>query len=37
VTGQRPSPNFDDGYRIAQIADAILASGAHGGWTDVGR
>lgn len=35
VTGQQPSPNFEDGYRISMIADAILASGQTGMWTDV--
>jgi predicted dehydrogenase len=35
VSGKQPSPNFEDGYRIALIADAILASGATGQWVDV--
>lgn len=35
VKGQQPSPNFSDGYRIAQIADAILQSGSSGQWTEV--
>lgn len=35
VTGQQPSPNFEDGYRIALIADAILASGESGQWVDI--
>lgn len=35
VTGQQPSPNFEDGYRIALIADAILASGENGQWVDI--
>ncbi len=30
-----PSPNFEDGWRISAIADAILSSGEGGGWTDV--
>jgi predicted dehydrogenase len=32
-----PSPNFEDGYRISLIADAILKSGETGEWTDVER
>ena len=35
VTGKQPSPNFRDGYRICRIADAILASGEIGAWTEV--
>jgi predicted dehydrogenase len=35
TTGKQPSPNFRDGYRIARIADAILASGETGRWTEV--
>ena len=35
VTGKQPSPNFEDGYRIALIADAILASGESGQWVDI--
>jgi len=35
VTGTLPSPNFEDGYRIAQIADTILASGETQTWMDV--
>ncbi|GAB5428902.1 MAG: Gfo/Idh/MocA family oxidoreductase [Devosia indica] len=35
VTGEQPSPNFEDGYRIALIADAILASGESGQWVDI--
>lgn len=30
-----PSPNFEDGWKASAIADAILSSGATGGWTDV--
>ena len=37
VNGTQPSPNFEDGYRISLIADAILKSGETGEWTDVGR
>jgi predicted dehydrogenase len=33
--GEQPSPNFRDGYRISRIADAILASGETGSWTEV--
>jgi predicted dehydrogenase len=36
VTGRQPSPNFNDGYRIARIADAIVRSGETGTWTEVG-
>lgn len=35
VTGKQPSPNFEDGYRIALIADAILTSGETGQWVDI--
>ncbi|SDG58691.1 Gfo/Idh/MocA family protein [Pelagibacterium luteolum] len=35
VTGKQPSPNFEDGYRIALIADAILSSGESGQWVDI--
>ena len=35
VTGKQPSPNFEDGYRIALIADAILTSGECGQWVDI--
>lgn len=37
VNGTQPSPNFEDGYRIALIADAVLKSGDTGQWTDIGR
>jgi len=37
VDGTQPSPNFEDGYKIALIADAILKSGETGLWTDIGR
>lgn len=30
-----PSPNFDDGWRIAMICDAITASAASGAWVDL--
>lgn len=36
VSGKQPSPNFEDGWRISMIADAILKSGETGAWTDVG-
>lgn len=35
VTGQQPSPNFEDGHRIALITDALLASAETGRWTEV--
>jgi predicted dehydrogenase len=35
VKGEQPSPNFRDGYRISQIADAILRSGETQNWTKV--
>lgn len=35
VTGKQPSPNFEDGYRIALIADGILTSGESGQWVDI--
>jgi predicted dehydrogenase len=36
ASGKQPSPNFEDGWRISLIADAILKSGETGAWTDVG-
>lgn len=35
VTGKQPSPNFEDGYRVSQIADAILKSGETERWVQV--
>lgn len=35
VEGRQPSPNFEDGYRIALICDAIAASSERGGWVDL--
>lgn len=35
VDGKPPSPNFEDGYRVARIADAILSSADKGTWEDV--
>jgi levoglucosan dehydrogenase len=35
VSGDLPSPNFRDGYRISRIADAILQSGESETWTKV--
>ena len=35
VSGVQPSPNFEDGYRIALIADAILESGETGAWVEL--
>ena len=35
VEGEQPSPNFEDGYRICRIADAILESSETGSWTSV--
>ncbi len=35
VTGVQPSPNFEDGYKIALIADAILQSGETGQWVEI--
>jgi predicted dehydrogenase len=37
TTGKQTSPNFEDGYRIARIADAVLKSGGSGAWTEVER
>jgi predicted dehydrogenase len=37
IDGTQPSPNFEDGYKISLIADAILKSGETGLWTDIGR
>jgi len=36
VEATSPVPNFEDGYRIALIADAMLASAQSGSWTTVG-
>jgi predicted dehydrogenase len=36
VSGKQPSPNFNDGWRVSLVADAILKSGETGAWTDVG-
>jgi predicted dehydrogenase len=36
VSGQHPSPNFEDGYQIARICDAIIASAADGTWVALG-
>jgi predicted dehydrogenase len=35
VSGRQPSPNFEDGYRINRVADALLASGERGQWVKV--
>ena len=35
MSGKQPSPNFEDGYKISCIADAILASGKSEAWTKV--
>ena len=35
MSGELPSPNFEDGWKVEAVADAILASGEHHGWTDV--
>lgn len=35
VSGRQPSPNFEDGYRIARIADALIESGEGGRWVKV--
>ncbi len=35
VDGTQPSPNFEDGHRIAVITDAILASAEQKCWLDV--
>jgi len=35
ASGKQPSPNFEDGYRISLIADAILKSGETGAWVDI--
>ena len=35
MSGVQPSPNFEDGYRIALIADAILKSGETGAWVEI--
>lgn len=35
VTAKQPSPNFEDGWRVSAIADAILESGATERWVQV--
>ena len=35
MSGKQPSPNFEDGYRISVIADAILESGKSEQWIRV--
>ena len=35
ASGKQPSPNFEDGYRIGRIADALIESGESGGWVKV--
>jgi predicted dehydrogenase len=36
VTTRKPvSPDFEDGYAVAQICDALLESGESGAWVDV--
>lgn len=35
VSGKQPSPNFEDGYRIARIADALIESGEREQWVKV--
>jgi len=37
VTLKQPSPNFEDGYRVSLIADAILESGKSERWVEVGH
>jgi predicted dehydrogenase len=37
VNGTQPSPNFEDGYKISLVTDAILASVETGQWTDIPR
>ena len=35
ATGNQPSPNFEDDWRVSAIADAILESGQRERWVDV--
>ena len=35
--GRPGDPSFEDGYRIACISDAVLASAESGGWVEVGE
>jgi levoglucosan dehydrogenase len=37
VQGRPAEPSFEDGYRVACIADAVLTSAEAGGWTEVGE
>jgi predicted dehydrogenase len=37
VSGKQPSPNFEDGYRIGRVADALIESGESGTWVKVRR
>ena len=33
--GEQPSPNFEDGYRISLVADAIIKSGEIQSWVEI--
>lgn len=35
VSGELPSPNFEDGYKVSAIADAIIESGRSERWVQV--
>lgn len=35
ASGKQPSPNFEDGYKVELVADALLKSGESGQWTKV--
>lgn len=35
VDGEQPSPNFEDGYRVSRVADAIIASAETSSWVGV--
>lgn len=35
ATGEQPSPNFADGYRVECVADAILKSAESGAWVEI--
>lgn len=37
MSGEQPSPNFQDGYQVSVIADAIIESGKTERWVQIGK
>lgn len=37
MSGEQPSPNFQDGYQVSVIADAIIESGKTEHWVQIGK